>query len=184
LRAAASTYRAPAVDRAIGTVARLAVDELRPTEPRRGVVAHVSPPYTGDGDVEERIRAEAEAAGTRIWLHAREVDGTATVAVGASDPVVTASVFKVPVAVELARQAVAGDIDLSERLLVTDADHVPSLVGVDFHRDPVRISYRDLAFLMLTLSDNLATDLVLARVGKDRVAALLDELGLTGTAVV
>ncbi|TDD22504.1 serine hydrolase [Nonomuraea diastatica] len=105
-----------------------------------------------------------------------------TVGVGETTPVVTASVLKVPVALELARQSVAGAIDLSERVTVPPGG-VPSPYGLSVHRDHAVVSYRDLAHLMIVISDNVATDLVIDRVGKDRVAALLAELGLTATAV-
>jgi beta-lactamase class A len=116
-------------------------------------------------------------------LHARDLETGRTVGIDETTPVVTASVLKVPVALELARQSVAGQIDLSERVLVPLEGRVPSPYGLAAHRDPVLISYYDLAQLMMVISDNVATDLVIDKVGKDRVAALLDELGLPGTAV-
>ena len=45
-------------------------------------------------------------------------------------------------------------------------------------RDEVRMSLRDLAFLMITVSDNAAADALLARVGLDAVNAMLDGFGL------
>ncbi|MQA77716.1 MAG: serine hydrolase [Streptosporangiales bacterium] len=131
------------------------------------------------GEIRERV----SELGVEIWLHARDVDSGKAVGVGESTPVVTASVFKVPVAVELARQSVAGDVDLTERITVGEDDEVPSPFGLAPHRDDVVMSYRDLALLMMVISDNVATDLVLGRVGKDRVASLLAELGLVATAV-
>ncbi|MFI6538024.1 serine hydrolase [Nonomuraea sp. NPDC050547] len=131
----------------------------------------------------EEIREHAAGLGAEIWLHARDLDTGKSVGVGENTPVVTASVFKVPVALELARQAAAGEIDLTQRVTVPDEGRVPSPYGLAAHRDHVVASYRDLAQLMMVISDNVATDLVLDRVGKDRVAALLAELGLGGTAV-
>ena len=57
-------------------------------------------------------------AGCRGWLCVREIDGDGEVACGADELVVTASVFKVAVALEVFRQASAGRLDLRERLLV------------------------------------------------------------------
>ncbi|WP_312896850.1 serine hydrolase, partial [Nonomuraea endophytica] len=131
----------------------------------------------------EAIREHASGLGAEIWLHARDLDTGKEVGIGENTPVVTASVFKVPVALELARQSAAGEIDLAQRVTVPDEGNVPSPYGLAMHRDHVVVSYRDLAQLMMVISDNVATDLVLDRVGKDRVAALLAELGLGGTAV-
>ncbi|WP_406053630.1 serine hydrolase [Kribbella sp. NBC_00889] len=170
-------YRLPAVDAAVGSVARILVDNLRsvPTKLRTPVTATASTP--------DEIRAYAGELGAEIWLHARDLATGRTVGVDAETPVVTASVLKVPVALELARQAVAGEVDLTERITVPTEGLVPSPYGLAMHRDPALVSYDDLALLMMVISDNVATDLVIDRVGKDRVAALLAELGLPGTAV-
>ena len=182
LRPDAYGYRRPAVDAAVGRVARLAVDRLRGTEPR-DPLARWQTLATARATTPDDIRDHARELGADIWLHAREIDGERSLGIDASTPVVTASVFKVPVAVELARKASAGDIDLTERVTVPDHDKVASPFGLAAHRDPVVASYRDLAQLMMVISDNVATDLVLDRVGKAEVAALLEQLGLEGTAV-
>lgn len=183
VRTSVHAYRNPSADACIGTLARLAVDHLRARTGRSVARAPHSGFRAATGDVRAAIRERAEAAGARIWLHVVDIDSGAAVGIDGSDAVVTASVFKVPVAVELARQAAAGVLDLRDRVTVEEADRVPSPFGLAVHRDPVRISYRDLALLMMVVSDNVATDLVVDRVGKDRVAALLGRLGFTTTAV-
>ena len=182
LRPATYGYRRPAVDAAVGRVARLAVDHLRGTS-ARDPLARWQTLATARATTPDDIRDRARELGAHIWLHAREIDGERSLGVDPSTPVVTASVFKVPVAVELARQASAGDVDLTERVTVPDHDKVASPFGLAAHRDPVQASYRDLAQLMMVISDNVATDIVLDRVGKANVAALLEQLGLEGTAV-
>jgi beta-lactamase class A len=181
LRAADHTYRRPDVDACIGTVARLAVDRLRSVEPydtlARGQILRTAKAATAD-----EIRDTAHELGASIWLHARDLDSGRTVGVDETTAVVTASVFKVPVSLELARQSTTGEVDLTERVKV-QTGLVASPFGLAAHRDHVVASYRDLAQLMMVISDNVATDLVLDRVGKDRVAALLEQLGLSGTAV-
>ena len=42
---------------------------------------------------------------------------------------------------------------------------------------------RDLAELMITVSDNWATDIIYRRLGRERIAAMLQELGLTQTSI-
>jgi beta-lactamase class A len=50
--------------------------------------------------------------------------------------------------------------------------------------DPVQISLRDLAWLMIGVSDNAATDVICDAVGVDAVNARLAALGLTSTVLV
>jgi len=124
------------------------------------------------------------AAGCEGFLHVRDLDGDGEVALGADTLVVSASVFKVAVALELFRQAAVGEVDLRERVRVDPADSLGAPAGLSLFSDEVEVSLRDLAVSMLTVSDALATDVLLEKVGLERVNALTRSLGLTETVVV
>ncbi|MGY3677999.1 serine hydrolase [Streptomyces sp. TE33382] len=130
--------------------------------------------------VESRIRAAFDDAGVRGFFFAREIDGERTIGVAADEPVVLASVFKIPVALAYAREAAAGRLDRTERHEV-DMRYRDGGIGTSGCADPVSMSLRDLVHMMLTMSDNAATDVVLARVGLDTVNELLAGLGLGRT---
>jgi len=134
--------------------------------------------------VADDLAAVFRSAGARGFMHARPVDdGSGEVGVDADAPVVTASVFKVPVLLELARQAAAGEIDLTERVVVPASRRTAGPTGLSVMLDDVEVSWRDLAFFMMSVSDNTATDVIMERVGVDRIAATLLALGLGDTAV-
>jgi len=62
-------------------------------------------------DIAEQLAEVFRAVGAHGYLHARRVDdASAEVGLDADTPVVTASVFKVPVMLELARQVAAGEL--------------------------------------------------------------------------
>lgn len=137
--------------------------------------------------VEERIREVFAGAGAEGLLHAVPV-GTRPgdvreVAAGADEPVVIASVFKVLLVLEFARQAAAGQLDPRERVRVTAADRLGGW-GTAGCADDVELSLRDLAFFAMSVSDNAAADLLLDRVGLDTVRLLAKELGLDRTRIV
>lgn len=134
-------------------------------------------------DTIAEIEAAADVAGVRVWLHARPVDGGPELGIGADLPVVTASVMKVPMAVELARQAAAGELDLSEQVTVRPGEGPASPYGLATFQHESTLSWDALATLMIGISDNVATDLVLAKVTKEAVNALLGKLGLPETVV-
>jgi beta-lactamase class A len=93
----------------------------------------------------------------------------------------TASTLKVPLLYALYRLAQDGAIDLAERVALCDEDRVPGS-GVLQYLDPgLQPTIRDLAELMIIVSDNYATDLCYRLVGRERLAASLAELGLAGT---
>ncbi|MBP2705993.1 serine hydrolase [Microbispora sp. RL4-1S] len=129
----------------------------------------------------ERVFREAGVTG---WLHAADIDDGREVALRAGEPVVLASVFKVPLLVELHRQAERGLLDLTEHVRVTAADRVGGGTGLGVMLDDATLSIRDLAYLMMAVSDNTAADVLLARVGREAVNTLLDGLGLTTTRVL
>ncbi|WP_049572324.1 serine hydrolase [Nonomuraea sp. SBT364] len=122
-------------------------------------------------------------AGARGFVHARDIDGDAEFGVDPDEPVVLASVFKIAVALEYARQAAAGELSRTERLTVTAADKDGG-IGTSGCADDVSLTLRDLAHFMLTMSDNAATDVLLRRVGLDRVHATLAGLGLRRTRLI
>ncbi|MER6584083.1 serine hydrolase [Nonomuraea sp. NPDC001023] len=116
-------------------------------------------------------------------MHARDLDGEAEIGLDPDAPVVLASVFKLPILLEYARQAAAGEVDRTERLTVTAADKDGG-VGTSGCADDVSLTLRDLAHFMMSMSDNAATDVLLRRVGLDRVNATLAELGLGRTRLI
>ena len=96
----------------------------------------------------------------------------------------TASVFKVPVIVEFFRQLEAGEVALDEKKTLAESDKVPGSGILKELSVGLELTYGDLLKLMMILSDNTATDMVVERVGMDRVNANLRALGLEKTTLV
>ncbi|MEY9912324.1 beta-lactamase class A [Catenulispora sp. MAP12-49] len=134
-------------------------------------------------DVEHELSAMFAEAGVRGFLYARDIDGPAAVGVSPDDPVCLASVFKIAVCLGYAVEAQAGTLSRTERLEVEQRFRDGG-IGTSGFADPVELSLRDLALMMMSMSDNAATDVVLARVGLDRVNGLLAELGRTRTHLI
>ncbi|MEV7005767.1 serine hydrolase [Streptosporangium sp. NPDC051022] len=120
-------------------------------------------------------------AGATGFLHAVDVDTGAEVAHQADEPVVMASVFKVALLVEFFRQVDRGRLDAAERVTVMADRHTPGPTGVSVMADDVTLSLRDLAYLMMAVSDNTAADTLIGRVGLPEVNVMLASFGLDGT---
>lgn len=116
--------------------------------------------------------------------HTRWPDTGPEFSYGADTPVVLASVYKVAVLVSLMRLADAADIDLAEPVRVDPRAWSAGSTGLGVLHDPVTLSWRDLATSMMTVSDNVAADVLLDRVGLARVLADLTILGLDGIRIV
>ncbi|MFJ5924589.1 serine hydrolase [Kitasatospora sp. NPDC092948] len=129
------------------------------------------------------IREIFEQAGCEGALCVREVDGDGEVAVDADRAMVSASVFKVQIALEAETAFLDGRLDGRERVTLGAAERTVGPVGLSLFEDEAVLSLRDLVVLMLTISDNPATDVLLGRVGVDAVNATAARLGLSGSAV-
>jgi beta-lactamase class A len=120
-------------------------------------------------------------AGVIGSLHVVDIDTGAEVTYDADESVVVASVFKVALLVELFRQADRGLLDPAERVTVMADRHTAGSTGVSVMADDVTMSLRDLAYLMIAVSDNTAADAVIDRVGLPAVNTMLAAFGLDRT---
>ncbi|MBC7842523.1 MAG: serine hydrolase [Gemmatimonadaceae bacterium] len=99
------------------------------------------------------------------------------------EPFPTASLIKVPIAVALMDQVATGQLSLDDRVTVLRIEKVPGAGVLQFLHDGAEITIRDAAWLMLTLSDNTATNLLLSRVEMRRVWDAMENRGLPRTKV-
>jgi beta-lactamase class A len=95
----------------------------------------------------------------------------------------TASTLKVPLLYELYRQADAGEVDLTERVTLLHKNRVPGSGVYQTLDEGLQPTFHDLAELMITVSDNWATDIIFTRLGQDRVAAMLAERGMENSSL-
>ena len=94
-----------------------------------------------------------------------------------------ASLYKLVVMVAFCRAVDRGDLDPTAFVTLRPEDRADGPTGLAICQDPVRISWRDLVRLMMTVSDNAAGQAVLREVGHARVRDVLREMGLSSTVV-
>src|SRR3954468_9632159 len=92
----------------------------------------------------------------------------------------TASAIKIAIVYELFKQAEEKKIDLDEKMTL-DRKQAVGGTGVLVEMGTPTLSIRDYAVLMVTLSDNTATNILIDRLGLERIAARMQRLGLNGT---
>ena len=130
-----------------------------------------------DRGVHEGIAAIAVQLGGTVGVAARNLASGAEAHVNADEPFPMGSCFKVPVMVEVLRRVDAGVLRLDDQLTLTEADKSPGSTLIHCHAG-LRPSVRDLLYLMITLSDNTATDMLWRLVGLGAVNETMRELGL------
>jgi len=105
-----------------------------------------------------------------------------TLLLNADEVLPTASSIKIAILAELFHQAQQGKLKLTDLYTLQSSDLVGGS-GIAGALTPgvTRLTLRDVAALMISVSDNSATNVIIDRVGMDNVNALLDSLDLSHT---
>ena len=100
---------------------------------------------------------------------------------GEDVPVVAASVIKIPVMIEAFRQAQTGELSLEEIHVLEDWERLPSCGTLKAMHTGIEMTLLDLVKLMIIVSDNAATNIMIRRVGIENVNRTLRTLGCEKT---
>ncbi|WP_420642294.1 serine hydrolase [Candidatus Leptofilum sp.] len=127
--------------------------------------------------LDEQIREICDGFDGRIGLAATNLQTEETIGYREDEMFPTASVIKLPVLLTLMQQVEDGLYSLSDPLMLRRADNVGGS-GLLQHLSPgLTMPIRDWAFLMMSVSDNLATNVLIDHVGMAKVNAWLDDNG-------
>ncbi len=96
----------------------------------------------------------------------------------------SASVIKVPILIELYRQVEESHLSLDHVLVMRQEDQVGGSGVLKDLTPSTEYCLRDLATLMVTVSDNTATNLLIDHLGVDKINATLRHLGAEKTELV
>ncbi len=132
-------------------------------------------------DSRDEIRREISSFDGQVFLYARNLATGAAFGWHEDERVRTASTIKLPIMAAVFAHVRAGKARWDEPIELREQDKV-SGSGILHELSPgVRLPLRDLVRLMIVVSDNTATNLVLDRISADAVNAFLDTLGLKQT---
>jgi beta-lactamase class A len=117
-----------------------------------------------------------------VSLYAKNLDSGEAIGIRETEPVRTASTIKLAVMAALFDAITRGELQWSERLTITDAEKVAGSGVIESELSSgVQLPLQDVMHLMMALSDNTATNMILERFPADRVNAYLDRIGLGST---
>ena len=129
--------------------------------------------------LESDISRIIDNSGAEMGLSALHLESGQRIDVDAGRVYQLCSVLKIPVLVEAFRQIEEGLFTLDDRWQLTTAEkNLPSGILV-FLDDGLAPTVRDLLTLMIIISDNTATDMVMNRLGAGSVTRTMHSLGLT-----
>jgi beta-lactamase class A len=132
-------------------------------------------------DLQKQLNELASKHEGKVALYAKNLKTGDTVAISADAPVKTASVIKLPLMVEGMRQVKAGKIKLSDTIELTKDNQVPGSGVLAFMHTGLKLTLEDAMSLMIMLSDNTATNMVIDKVGLKPTNEWLVAKGLKST---
>jgi len=147
-------------------------------------------------DLQARIQKLIDSSGAEVAVAVRSLDGRTQITINGDTSFHAASTMKVPVMIELFRQADAGTLKLDDQIPVRNEFH--SIVDGSVYQMDVSddsdgevykmtgktMALRDLCEAMITVSSNFAANLLIERLGATNVQATVERLGGTGVHVL
>jgi len=147
-------------------------------------------------DLRSRIEKLIDSSGAEVAVVVRSLKGDDEIAIDPDKPFHAASTMKVPVMIELFRQAEAGQLSLDEALPIRNEFH--SIVDGSVYQLSVgddsdaevyshvgkTMTLRELCDAMITVSSNFAANLLIERVGVENVRKTVIRLGAGGMHVL
>jgi hypothetical protein len=131
--------------------------------------------------LEAEITRSLDALSAKSSLQARHLPTGREIAIRADQPMNALSVIKLPIMVLAYRDAEKAKLDLDERYTIRPEDRRRGSGLLQTFAPGLSPTYRDLVTQMIVTSDNTATDLLIAKLGLERVNELLAEAGFQGT---
>ncbi|MEE3137453.1 MAG: serine hydrolase [Gemmatimonadota bacterium] len=133
------------------------------------------------GDLASRIEASLNSLNAKTSFYAKHLPSGREIAIRADEPMNALSVIKIPIMVLAYRDADAGTLELDERYQIQPEDMRRGSGLLQSFSPGIEPTYRDIITQMIITSDNTATDVVIKRLGLERVNTMLAEMGFDQT---
>jgi beta-lactamase class A len=131
--------------------------------------------------LDSQIRAEIAPFKGKVYLFAKNLDTGQTYSYNGDERVRTASTIKIAVMIETWGRVAEGKAKWTDELVLTRAARYSGSGILPEMSDGLRLSLQDCVRLMMLLSDNTATNMVLDYLGTDSVNERMNALGFKNT---
>jgi beta-lactamase class A len=130
--------------------------------------------------LQSEIEAVIAASGASIMgISILHIESGEEINLNADESFPVCSVLKIPVLVEAFRQVQQGKFTLEDRWELTRAEKNIGSGILTYLQDGLQPTVRDLLTLMIIISDNTATDMVMNRLGVEQIDQTMHALGLS-----
>src|SRR4030095_6289387 len=134
-------------------------------------------PNTTPGVLDDQVKSLVSTFKGKVSLHAKNLDTGESYSFNADERVRTASTIKIAVMIEAFARVAEGKARWTDELVLTKEKKVSGSGILNELSDGLHLTLRDGVNLMMILSDNTATNLVLDVLTTDAVNARMESLG-------
>jgi beta-lactamase class A len=140
--------------------------------------------------LQNHLNTEIQKSGAEVSLALKDLESGEELLIYAEEMIHAASLMKVPVMIEVFRQADRGKFSLEDKIPVTNQfksivdGSIYSLYAADDSDEEIygligeKLSIRDLVEHMITVSSNLATNILIELVGVENIMETMRDLGI------
>lgn len=141
-------------------------------------------PLTPPAWLDRRVRAEVASFNGNVYLYAKNLDTGAEYSLNGEEPVRTASTIKLAVMVEAFARVAEGKAKWTDELVLGKAARYGGSGVLPNLTDGLRLTLHDAVTLMMNVSDNTATNMVLDLLTTDAVNERMNALGFKQTRIM
>src|SRR5207253_9389314 len=134
--------------------------------------------------LDSQIRAEISPFKGKVFVFAKNLDTGQTYSYNGDERVRTASTIKIAVMIEAFARIAEGRAKWTDELVLTKVARYSGSGVLPEMSDGLRLSLQDCVRLMMLLSDNTATNMVLDYLGTDAVNERMNSLGFKATRIM
>ena len=129
----------------------------------------------------EEIKGILDSVPGKIGFYYKDLKSDKCISFNEDERFLAASIIKLPILVETLRQREEGILEKDMKVKVLKSDKVPSCGALNYLHDEIEVTIEDLYTLMIILSDNTATNMLMNILGIDNVNKTILDLNLSNT---
>lgn len=130
--------------------------------------------------LEERIKAELVSYAGKMGIYVNDLKGN-TIKIGIDEEFETASSIKAFILADLFKQVEEGTKSLDDELIYTKDNYINGSGVIQSLDEGVKMTAKNFATLMIIVSDNIATNILIDYLGIGHINKTIRELGFSST---
>jgi beta-lactamase class A len=132
-------------------------------------------------NLDEKVQNEIKDFKGKVWIYAKNMDSGKVYSLRGEEKVRTASTIKLPIMTEVFHQVEQGKINWTDEFILPNMNKEAG-AGILFEfSEGTKIDLRTATNLMIVVSDNFATNLILDKISSNSVNDFMKTLGLNNT---